>query len=116
MWDYRPNAEKWQPGVVQSCMGSLSYNVELEGGQQQKVHVDYLICQAPGCAPVSEPVPVVTGEEALNTSEPSNCDTVTPLDQPVTPQECGTVEPPEQPVRRHSSRTIRAPERLIEQL
>ena len=20
--DYRPNAEKWQPGVVQSCMGS----------------------------------------------------------------------------------------------
>ena len=93
-------------------MGSLSYNVELEGGQQRKVHVDYLICQAPGCAPV----PVVTGEEALNTSEPSNCDTVTPLDQPVTPQECGTVEPLEQPVRRQSSQTIRAPERLIEQL
>ena len=115
--DYRPNAEKWQPGIVQSCMGSLSYNVELEGGHQRKVHVDHLIRQAPGCAPVlSEPVPVVTGEEPLNTSEPSDCDTVTPLDQPVTPQECGTVEPPEQPVRRQSSRTIRAPERLIEQL
>ena len=41
--DYRPNAEKWQPGVVQSCMGSMSYNVELEGGHQRKVHVDRLI-------------------------------------------------------------------------
>ena len=47
--DYRPNAEKWQPGVVQSCMGSLSYSVELEGGHQRKVHVDHLIRQAPGC-------------------------------------------------------------------
>ena len=34
-------------GVVQSCMGSLSYNVELEGGHQQKVHVDHVIRQAP---------------------------------------------------------------------
>ena len=115
--DYRPNAEKWQPSVVQSCMGSLSYNVELEGGRQRKVHVDHLIRQPPGCAPVSsEPVPVVTGEEPLNTSEPSDCDTVTPLNQPLTPQECGTVGPPEQPVHHQSSRTIRAPERLIEQL
>ena len=92
--DYRPNVEKWQPGVVQSCMGSLSYNVELEGGRQRKVHVDHLIRQAPGCAPVSSE-PVVTGEKPLNTSEPSDCDTVTPLDQPLTPQECGTVGPPE---------------------
>ena len=44
--DCRPNAKKWQPGVVQSCMGSLSYNVELEGGHQRKVHVDHLIRQA----------------------------------------------------------------------
>ena len=64
MGDYRPNAEKRQPGVVQSCMGSLSYNVELESGRQGKVHMDHLIHQAPGCVSVSsEPVPMVTGEE-----------------------------------------------------
>ena len=57
--DYTPNAEKWQSGIVQSWMGSLSYNVKLEGGQP-KVHVDHLIHLAPGCVPVSsEPVPVV---------------------------------------------------------
>ena len=49
--------------------------MELEGGHQRKVHVDHLIRQAPGCPPVSsEPVPVVTGEEPLNTSEPSDCE------------------------------------------
>ena len=49
---------------MQSCMGSLSYNVELEGGHPRKVHVDHLIRQGPGCVPVSsEPVPVLTGDE-----------------------------------------------------
>ena len=50
--DYSPNAEKWQPGIVQSCMGSLSYNVELEGGYQRKVHVNHLIRQPPAGVPV----------------------------------------------------------------
>ena len=94
--DYRPTAGKWQQGIVQSCMGSLHYNVELEGSHQRKLHVDHLICQSPGCVLASsEPVPVLTDDELslepesgmgppsdssrpqlLNTSELSEFDTV----------------------------------------
>ena len=120
--DYRPTAGKWQRGIVHSCLGSLSYNVELEGGHQRKVHMDHLIRQGSRCVPASlEPVPVLTDDEPslepesgmapppdssrpqpLNTSEPSEFDTIN------TPQE--------EPICRRSSRTIRAPERLTEQL
>ena len=96
--------------------GSFLYEKEPGYEAKRKVHVDHLIHQAPGCVPVSsEPVPVVTGAEPLNVSEPSDGDTVTPLDQPVTSQECGTVGPHEQSVCCRSSRTVRAQEGLTEE-
>ena len=52
-------------------MGSLSYNVELEGGYQWKVHVNHLIRQPLAGVLVSpELVPVVTGEVPLGLEFP----------------------------------------------
>ena len=41
--DYRPNATcKWSKGVVRSVVGTLNYDVEIEGSNWRKVHVDHL--------------------------------------------------------------------------
>ena len=41
--DYRPNALcKWVKGVVRSPAGTLNYEVEIEGGNWRKEHVDHL--------------------------------------------------------------------------
>ena len=41
--DYCPDSTcKWSKGVVRSLAGILNYDVEIEGGNRRKVHVDHL--------------------------------------------------------------------------
>ena len=46
--DYRPNAtKKWTKGKIVTPVGTLTYDVHVEGSNNRKVHVDHLLNRVP---------------------------------------------------------------------
>ena len=98
--DYRPNAtKKWTKGKVVTPVGTLTYDVHVEGSNNRKVHVDHLLNRVPKViSKIVKAPPLTPDTGSRNEMGPVTSEETTELS--VTQQEDTTL-----PVSLHDSNT-----------